>query len=220
VAVPLAQTLMSVIAGGLLSLTGVALNHFFTGQRERWRSRLERRDEFLREQRNLCSQLLGATYRYTRSVLTFSNYAYWISSGEERARAEFDELQSAQLALHTELLRFRLVVEHEELVKACDELYDAYSKAHKRAGHVIDSFWAFREVPSSLIHPRKSRLVGAEKARRALNCQEDASSAVKKLQLSAQSFHRVARKVLAPTISSVEDKVVTDAVKERGLRSP
>jgi hypothetical protein len=163
---------------GLLTLAGVALTLLITGRR----ARLERRDVFLREQRELCSQLLGATYRYTKSVLSFSDYAYWTSFGEERARMEFEELQSAQLALHAELLRFRLIVEPEELVEACDELFAAYAEAYERAGHVIDAFWAFREVPNSIFQPRRSRAVGEEKGRVAQQRQEDASRAVKTLQ--------------------------------------
>lgn len=178
---------------GLLTLGGVALTLFIMGRRERERSRLQRLDELRREQRVICSELLGALNRYVRSCNHMGRPTVWAKSSEEDFKRNVAEINDLESAIDSLLVRTRLVVDDlPKLVDALDGCRDAFLSASAAGKEAANTAWALLEQRG-----RRAKLAMGREVRLA---EEWAVWKLNEFSTASSVLHATAIDALAPTI--------------------
>lgn len=186
-------------AAALVTLGGVALTLYITGRRDRERSRLQRLDENRREQRVICSDLLGALNRYVRSVNHMSRPTVWAKSSEDEFKRNVAEINDLESTIDSLLVRARLLVDDlPELVEALNGCHDAFLATSAAGKEAADTAWALPE--------QRGRRAKWAMGREVRVAEERAIEKLHEFSTAACALHAAAIDALAPTI-----------VKENGL---
>lgn len=130
------------LAGGVLALIGALVTLFVTGRREIRRSRLEREDDYRREQRLALADVMRAAHAYRQDAGNVGMTDYLLESGDEQAALLNHRAEDVGNALLNQLTVAKLVIHESSLQAALDAVFAQWALTRSSVEDVMTAFWA------------------------------------------------------------------------------